>query len=136
MIAKSDAAIGADLQTSDGRFRLVNVTAVDNGGTGGTQLLIIDGAGLSAISNTIALGGTPDAVEAFAKGFNAAYAKVQQGDSYTIDHTVHGYLLDRDWIKQGTIYAGADSNRARVATALNTLLDGKPLKLPKSARAQ
>jgi protein SCO1/2 len=84
----------------------------------------------------IALGGTPDAVEAFAKGFNAAYAKVQQGDSYTIDHTVHGYLLDRDWIKQGTIYAGADSNRARVVAALKTLLDDKPLNLPKSARAQ
>jgi hypothetical protein len=59
VIAKSDAAIGADLQTSDGRFRLVNVTVVDNGGAGGTQLLIIDGAGLSSISNTIALGGTP-----------------------------------------------------------------------------
>jgi protein SCO1 len=84
----------------------------------------------------IALGGTNEAVEAFAKGFKAGFTKVQQGDSYTIDHTVHGYLLDRDWIKQGTIYAGADSNRARVVLALKTLLDGKPLKLPKSARAQ
>lgn len=62
VIAKSDAAIGADLQAFEGRFRVVNVTAVDNGGSNGTQVLIIDGTGVSAISNTIALGGLPFAI--------------------------------------------------------------------------
>jgi hypothetical protein len=59
VIAKSDAGMGADLQASGGRFRVVNVTAVDNGGPNGGQILIIDPSGGSAISNTIALGGVP-----------------------------------------------------------------------------
>jgi hypothetical protein len=56
IVGKSDAAIGLDLQTFDGRFRVVNVTAVDNGGANGTGVLVIDGNGVSAISNTIAFG--------------------------------------------------------------------------------
>jgi hypothetical protein len=56
LVAKSDAAIGLDLQSFGGRFRVVNATVVDNGGDNGTGILILDGSAVSAVSNTIALG--------------------------------------------------------------------------------
>lgn len=68
------------------------------------------------------LTGTEDQLAAFAKPLGAFYARVGEGDSYTVDHTASVFLLDASGRFQGTIAYGEDADTAYAK--LRTLVAG------------
>jgi protein SCO1/2 len=61
-------------------------------------------------------------IERLAAGLGATFAKQQQGSDYTMDHTIHAFLLDKDWHVDGTIYVGPDAVHAKVIDQLKRVL--------------
>lgn len=73
----------------------------------------------------IGLTGTSDNVARLAKGLGATYAKRARRDGgYDFDHTVFAYLLDRDWMKVGVLYAGPGADEETVVAKLRALAGG------------
>jgi protein SCO1 len=73
----------------------------------------------------IALTGSAANIDRIAAGVGAAYSRREQGNDYTMDHTVHAFLLGREWTLEGTIYVGPDAKHDAVINRLRQLVAAK-----------
>lgn len=72
----------------------------------------------------IGLTGDEGQIAALARSLGASYARQKLPDgTYTMEHTVYAFLMDRHWRKVGTIFMGSESNSKRVVERLRGLLD-------------
>ncbi len=77
-------------------------------------------------SRIIALSGPPDQIRALASGLGASFSRNDTADGdYSMDHSVAAFLVDRGWLKAGSLYMGVESSEARVMTELRRLA-GQP----------
>ncbi len=70
----------------------------------------------------IALTGSSSQIANLASGVGATFSKQPTATDYTMDHTVHAFLLDRHWTLAQTIYVGPDSDHVRFKAELQRLL--------------
>ena len=71
----------------------------------------------------IGLTGTGENIARFAATLGARYEKVAAGENdYTMNHTVHSFLLKRGWRNKTTVYIGPDADIAAAMTKLKQLI--------------
>ena len=66
--------------------------------------------------------GSEDGIAALASALGAAVSKTSQGSDYAVSHPVYAYLLDRNWLRAGTLYVGPSAKKTKVLETLKGLI--------------
>lgn len=74
-------------------------------------------------SRIIGLTGSADQIKALADGVGAPFSRATATDgSYTLDHSVFGFLMARGWKRAGVLYMGSDARTELVGNILQRLV--------------